>query len=146
MRFPGLRHIAMSLRMAWEDEADDDLCNIRIHLARCSVCHCPLVTEIEYVLGKFYAVMLMIAACPTLWRTMADHPFEFRSTHAVCLACRDCRPALAAFVGRPLPRGGAVRALYAAFATRYSSASACMALVRSEVQAWGAIDASVDGS
>jgi hypothetical protein len=138
----------MSLRMAWEDEADDDLCNIRIHFARCSVCHCPLVAEIEYVLGKFYAVMLMIAACPMLWRTMAEHPFEWdmATVDARCLACRECRAVLAAYAGRPLPRGGAVRALYTAFATRYSSAKAHMALVRSEVQAWGAVEAQADGA
>ena len=139
-RFPGQRHVKMRVHPPFIGHIGAR--QIRVHLAACSMCRMPLVTEIEYVLGQFYRVVLMIAACRTLWSTISGHPFDLRRrggsarVERVCHACGNCRRALLAYAGRPLPHGGAPRALYADFAARYPSAPGAMARVRAEIQAW----------
>ena len=139
MRFPGQRHVAMRAHPP-PFMGGDEAVNIRMRLGACGMCRIPIAIEIEYVIGKFGTVMLMLAKCPALWRIITEHPFDFRrlpgQTRAqrVCHACRDCRPAFSAYIGRPLPAGGAVRTLYNEFAVRYASSTALMLRVRDEIQ------------
>lgn len=138
-RFPGQRHVQMCVRAPSFDDAS--LCT-RVRLARCRMCEGPIVTHFEYVMGEFYTVMHMLAACPTLWRVLAGRPFDLRRppggmrVERICHECRRCRRALYAHLARSRPPGGAARALFDGFAARRAAAADEDARARAEVECW----------